>query len=779
MSDPLGTPPYATRRRTANKDVKARPISLFGASPLRSSTQLPRDDDANSSKRRASVTMLSDVGFKQITSKSTSRESHSSDHKEKDSIESGKVNRTSSVKSAMSQTAKSIHNTPDDGSISDSQASHRPSLTKNSLSFGNILLGTMLAKKKSLNRKESHVVFPRISESRELGVLSFDTGGSEVSDGNSHFGLVEDAVKLVFRVVNSGLDEISPSASFDSNINEPETTQGEVPKISILRSLACRTGDFYQKINPSTYKTSRKGSVSQILNIELLPDCCEGDLDAVEFDDENQKKPLAATKSMDMDLDGHSEISNMDKRRSIGDIPKRDLTVSRTNTTKTHTTDIFRPDSNSEVNVNLERKLTDKSKKGAAMKVIDTIKANNTKKGLGWGEMMLINGALQSILSGSLECYIFWAVWKFLYVSYGNESGSAQFILAYCGLFILAEIFMLLGLLDAAWNKNSMQVIACMIFNLAILSYSFVQLNYISQRIRFCATSFIEVYQDGGYPFIVNNSTLVESNQQASFNLVGACPWSLQQNMPQLLTMNLSLLNRSAPIELIIVGVSGLGNLLGLFFGFKTYQEYGWSLYQVQGASIKRKWIITRYHLFILLLKLNIYFTLGFVAQMVAAFYYSEKGITDREALLARPWILGPTNETTIIQPLTHPYKEPNNILLPSSIAAIFAAIISYVLGWNAIRRCSRNLMFCFLVLVFGDFLAAIYGLIAMYSDTKYEITRTPLAMFCMIQIAVNIVTWIVGYMNILDFKRGLKDLLMMSANQEIGFKKERRIMLD
>ncbi|KAI8611205.1 hypothetical protein BC830DRAFT_1172067 [Chytriomyces sp. MP71] len=230
MSDQLAAPSYATRRRTG-KDGKARPISLFGASPLRSATQLPRDDEANNSKRRASVTTGSDSGFKQITSKTTSRESHSSDNKEKDYIGSGKITRTSSVKSAISQTSKSIHGTPDDGSISDSQA--RTSLTKNSISFGNILLGTVLVKKKSLNRKDVHVAFPRISESRELGASSFDTSGSEISDGNSHCGLVEDDVRLVLRVINPSLDENSRSASFDSNINEPETTQPDIPKISI------------------------------------------------------------------------------------------------------------------------------------------------------------------------------------------------------------------------------------------------------------------------------------------------------------------------------------------------------------------------------------------------------------------------------------------------------------------------------------------------------------------------------------------------------------------
>lgn len=58
------------------------------------------------------------------------------------------------------------------------------------------------------------------------------------------------------------------------------------------------------------------------------------------------------------------------------------------------------------------------------------------------------------------------------------------------------------------------------------------------------------------------------------------------------------------PVLGTIIGVSFLLNILQIFLSYKTYREYGWKIYQSQGASITRRKMMQRFHSFILFLKL-------------------------------------------------------------------------------------------------------------------------------------------------------------------------------
>jgi hypothetical protein len=57
-----------------------------------------------------------------------------------------------------------------------------------------------------------------------------------------------------------------------------------------------------------------------------------------------------------------------------------------------------------------------------------------------------------------------------------------------------------------------------------------------------------------------------------------------------------------------IIGLMILFNILGAFVAYRLFAELGWSIYKEQGADIKKRTILQRYHIFILLLKLNVYF---------------------------------------------------------------------------------------------------------------------------------------------------------------------------
>ncbi|KAI8833579.1 hypothetical protein BJ741DRAFT_611470 [Chytriomyces cf. hyalinus JEL632] len=754
--------PLPVHRRLTNSKNAKRPIS-FAASPLRaanvSANEIAGDDF---SKRRLSQGTMPGSASNFSLQHSPKQNVSSNNFKSNGEIalQPGDPKPARSLKSGGSHTIAVGPNL--------SEVGEERRASKSTISFAT-LVGSVMAKKRSVKKSQSNQIV-RISEAvNMMGTINSNSTLELSSDGAKPVTIP----KPILRVTNPNLteDDVSCAASFMSGrSNKYQKAQKD--------KAAENSWEFHKhKINPHSYKVSISGSIKHLLHLRPHVESDENPTeedDIVDFEARHSLDSLASN-----EMDGYSLFSGGRASVLVSEKSSKNLNsiLTRSETVKTNKSDMARFDNVSERD--LERKLTDKMAVKAIVKAIDTIKANNTKKGLGWGELMLINGVVQAVISGCLECYIFWAVWKFLYVSWGGNSGSAEFILAYFGLFILAEIFMTLGLIDAAWNKNTMQVVACMLFNLGILSYSFIQMNHINDRIKLCSTTFLDVYSDGGYPYIASNSTLIQQSGNAKFNLLGVCPWQLDVGITERLAQNIHLLDNSYVIEILIVGVSGLGNLFGLFLGLKTYQEYGWSLYQIQGASIKRKWIITRYHLFILLLKANIFFTLGFATQMIAAFYYSDKGVSDRKRMLSTPWTLGATNQTIVIADYSGQISGPKNFLLPSAIAGAIVATCSYILGWSAIRRCSKNLMYAFLAIMFLDFIAAFYGLVAVYSDQKYEITRTPLALFCMVQMLINLVTWVVGFMNMRDFGRGLRELLQASAKKETGIKKERELQLD
>ncbi|ORY46905.1 hypothetical protein BCR33DRAFT_848940 [Rhizoclosmatium globosum] len=757
----MDPPPSRARARpSAGSKSSVRPMSMFAASPLRASVTPAVTEDPAPPQHESSPRRLSGHSFLGIRKSGNSTREPSRDFSNSsadgaslfvtgpgsDGKKSKEASRQSSLKTKEANMGSM-------GKLTDSPS--QPAPRRNSKTFNPIAM--MGVGRKNSKKKEEYGIpgYKLANESRDLECI-----GSGVLLDNKPKKQTVIRIKPVLRVVNPDVDEMissemKPQLSTDLL---PRMDSTEFPLLETAHlAFNSSTGSLKQMMYISPHRVIHDDFVSETSSKRKSGNDVR---DSMVTDDAHDDDDLGSSWGDDVRRFSNrlSVVSthHANKRESIAKFSLKENDDGN--------------DEDSIKNVKLANK--------ALHKAIDTFKANNTKNGLGWGELMLINGTIQAIVLGCLESYVFWSVWKFIDLSWGATSGNAQFYLVYFGLFVLAEIFMALGLLDAAWNKNSMQVIACILFNFGILSYSFIQINHI-RKIQICAESFIAVYAAGPYPFVFNQTQLYAQDQSTYFNLMGTCPWTLDPNAAERLTESLKYLRDAAPVELVICGISGLGNLMGMFFGYKTYQEYGWSMYQVQGASIERKWIMTRYHLFILVLKFNIFFTLGFVSQMVAAFYYSQKGVTDQLQMFNTPWILGPTNETTVIMPNDYT-KVPKNLLLPLSIVAIVAASLSYLFGWNAIRKCNKLLMLSFLGLLLADFAAVVYGLQAVFTDKKYEITKDALALFCFLQIIINLVTWIIGFQNIRDFDKGLKDLLYQTANIDAtGNKMERKIFLD
>ncbi|KAJ3331194.1 hypothetical protein HDU76_003818 [Blyttiomyces sp. JEL0837] len=387
---------------------------------------------------------------------------------------------------------------------------------------------------------------------------------------------------------------------------------------------------------------------------------------------------------------------------------------------------------------------------------------SSARRWMDWGLIAVAAGVLLAGILGILESYVIWSVWKFGNENWEATSGSSQFVLVYLALFIFGQWFLALGIFDAAWNKNSMQMIACGAFNVAIFSYTVIQINQI-KKLQLCDSTFTDVFTAGGTPSIYNQSgqlQIVSEDGKHTFDLLGPCPWSLKTGIVQMLQTNMKYIDRIMPMLTAIEAISAVGNICWFYIAYKVYQEYGWSVYQVQGASIERKWMITRYHFFILLLKLNIFFSVGIAAQMVSAYYYTRKATTDRDIQLSTPWVF---NNQTILLSANRTdanSKSFTQILLPSVCIVVIVAALYYALGWYGIRRSSYPLMITFLAMMAIDMGAVTYALASVFTDPQYSVTKDALLIFCIIQLALNFVTWTIGLLNMRDFKKGLKALL-------------------
>ncbi|KAJ3415164.1 hypothetical protein HDV05_005444 [Chytridiales sp. JEL 0842] len=432
----------------------------------------------------------------------------------------------------------------------------------------------------------------------------------------------------------------------------------------------------------------------------------------------------------------------------------------------------------------LKRKLTTTGLKVA--NVMTTIQENvrtepvspTGAKKIDWGLAALYTGVCQAVLCGSIESYILWAIWKYGYLGWGAISGGYQFILVYLALFILAQWFLGLGLFDAAWNKNGMQVLTVVAFNIAIFSYSLIQINQTS-KLRQCSDDYIAIFDMAGKPTIsqtidpltgdYTSLFLASADSSIKFDLLGMCPWSLEPGIADVLRKNRSILAAVRPLQFVIVALTACGNIAGGFFAYKVYQAYGWMVYQTQGASIEKKWMITRYQFFTLLLKYNIFFTTAIVAQFVAAYYYTRKAAADRAISLSIPIPYGPNNTSIILTPSGSGHiiemKPITQFLLPSVILVFVGAVLYYALGWFGIRRSSYPLMYAFLFIMIGNVFAMSYALYVTFTDDDYTVAKNSMAMFCIVQLILNIATCVIAVYNMRDFKKGLKALLEVKKN--------------
>ena len=170
--------------------------------------------------------------------------------------------------------------------------------------------------------------------------------------------------------------------------------------------------------------------------------------------------------------------------------------------------------------------------------------------------------------------------------------------------------------------------------------------------------------------------------------------------------------------------------------------------------------MLRRYHLFILFLKLNIFFCVGIVFQILGVIYYNQKY---DKLVLSR--IVDLDSVTDVSQSTTQ------LVIVPSCVIMAVAGIVFYAVGWFGVRRGNYWLMSLFLMLMVANAAAISYALYIVYMDPEYRVTIIFLTFFGthfedlllgVIQMLLNVATVVSAIFCMLDFEAGLVQVCML-----------------
>ncbi|KAI1314625.1 hypothetical protein EDD11_001924 [Mortierella claussenii] len=278
---------------------------------------------------------------------------------------------------------------------------------------------------------------------------------------------------------------------------------------------------------------------------------------------------------------------------------------------------------------------------------------------------------------------------------------TARVLSVYHVLFIVAQLFQLILLCDAMFNKNTIQIIAIVAFNCAMVAYAGVQVRQASD-------------------ILVRTTVDSLPNTILDFFERETAPTPYHASKPY----------EIAVLSLMIVFATGF-----VYIAYKLYKEFGWSIYKKIGADLAMRDMYKVYQIFIMILKFDIFFQLGFSAQFLSVVVLQYESV-----------------------PQTLSEDEMKSILILHLILSTGASIVLPVLAWWGLKRESKISMWCFLA---GGLATLVYNIIKLnqvFGDatTRFAGASKFLTFFLIVNLLLGIATIYFAWVCMKNFNNGL-----------------------
>eukprot|EP00842_Homolaphlyctis_polyrhiza_P000517 jgi/Hompol1/1466/HPOL_002713-RA len=347
----------------------------------------------------------------------------------------------------------------------------------------------------------------------------------------------------------------------------------------------------------------------------------------------------------------------------------------------------------------------------------------------------------------------------------------SPFIAVFFGLLIVALFFQVVGALDAFLLRNSVQVIAVGAFQILTVVFSFIQIQEIVAY-RKC----IDDYKSIGFsttltPLEQSRAIWQLEESRCTFRTInrindtfyfgiGDSATPAPRNLSLVMDSNMPYLQRSFSLSISVSFFMIVFAVLNFFASRRAVEAYGWSIFHWQGADISKREILRRYHTFIVLLKANIFFSLGIVFLMLSAIYYSRKV----EITMTSPPAVSVSGD-----PNAHINAFKSRVQAEVDLSARLTAIagsvvviigaVFYSLAYYGVQRGSKLLMHLFMGLMLLNICVVLFTLFEAIFDERYDVVKIWLASFGVVQLSLNITTIVFAVLCMRDFSKGLPDM--------------------
>ncbi|KAF9348249.1 hypothetical protein BGX26_000318, partial [Mortierella sp. AD094] len=276
---------------------------------------------------------------------------------------------------------------------------------------------------------------------------------------------------------------------------------------------------------------------------------------------------------------------------------------------------------------------------------------------------------------------------------YLDPENQSRSIPAYLIVFVFAQLFQLVLAWDAVRAQNTIEMIAIVSFNLCGFAYSVFEVSQIK-------------------------SSLIQSVQFLKPE------WTVD-----------ALASSINPFLFVVAVVLGLTQCIVTWLAYQLFQEFGWKIYKKIGADPNMKRMYRAYQIYLVLIKVDLFFFVGFSIQFVYLTLTRRSG--DPEYYL-----------TIIVLPLT----------MPILYSAVYA-----------VRHESRRWMTSFIVAMLCGVAYFMFKVVRMYVGDKvynYKGINKFLTLFatlCLVTILATIANAAVCFRN---FGKGLKSQIIKEAQE-------------